>query len=181
MFQALLLLPLIWILGLHPSATSLVEFLAALALSALTISSLGMVIASRIRSIENFASVMNFLMFPMFFLSSALYPAASLPGFLQPFVRANPLTYCIDLMRHTLLQGLYPANLGSDYTVRFDVYVLVGLTVFLFALAALLFGEEDHLGRILLTDAPRTRGRAKKPARRQPVSASWRAAFRRAR
>jgi ABC-2 type transport system permease protein len=168
-FQAVLLLPLIWILGLRPSAVSLIEFLGALALSAVAISSLGMVLASRLRSIENFATVMNFLMFPMFFLSGALYPASSLPGFLQPFVRANPLTYCIDLMRHPLLHGLYPANLASDYTARFDISVLAVLTVFLFALAALLFGEEDHLGRILLTEAPRKRGR---PARRQRVSVS---------
>ncbi len=156
-FQALLFLPLIWILGLRPSATALLEFLGALVISALAISSLGMVLASRLRSIENFAGVMNFLMFPMFFLSSALYPASTLPGFLQPFVRADPLTYGIDLMRHPLLQGLYPANLGSDYTARFDVWVLAALTVVLLALAGLLFGEEEHLGRILLTEAPRVR------------------------
>jgi len=162
-FQAVLLLPLIWILGLRPSLTSLAEFLGALVLCAVALSSLGMVLASRLRSIENFAGVMNFLMFPMFFLSSALYPASSLPGFLQPFVRADPLTYGIDLMRHPLLNGLYPANLGSDYTARFDIWVLAGLAFVLLALASLLFGEEDHLGRILLTESPRT-GRAQPAA-----------------
>jgi ABC-2 type transport system permease protein len=158
-FQAVLLLPLIWILGLHPSVRSLLQLLGAVLLASIALSSLGMLIASRIRSIENFAGVMNFLMFPMFFLSSALYPAASLPGFLQPFVRADPLTYGIDLMRHPLLNGLYPVNLGSDYTVRFDVLVLAGFTLVLFALASLLFGEEEHLGRVLLTETPRARGR----------------------
>ena len=118
-----------------------------------------MVIASRMRSIENFAGIMNFLMFPMFFLSSALYPAALLPGFLQPFVRANPLTYAIDLMRHPLLGGLYPGNLGTDYTVQFDILVLVLVSTVLTTLACLLFGEEDHLGRVLLNDAPRSRRR----------------------
>jgi ABC-2 type transport system permease protein len=158
--QAVLLLPLIWILGLRPSAPALLEFLGALALAALALSSLGMVLASRLRSIENFAGVMNFLMFPMFFLSSALYPASTLPGFLQPFVRADPLTYGIDLMRHPLLHGLYPANLGSDYTARFDVWVLLALTLVLLALAGMLFGEEEHLGRILLSEAAGTRRRS---------------------
>jgi ABC-2 type transport system permease protein len=158
-FQAVLLLPLIWILGLRPSLTSLLEFLGTLVIAALALSSLGMLLASRLRSLENFAGVMNFLMFPMFFLSSALYPASSLPGFLQPFVRVDPLTYGIDLMRHPLLHGLYPVNLGADYTVRFDIWVLVALTAVLLALACLLFGEEDHLGRILLTEAPRRRPR----------------------
>jgi ABC-2 type transport system permease protein len=168
--QALLLAPLIWILGLHPSPISLLQFAGALLLCSFTISSLGMVIASRMRSIENFAGVMNFLMFPMFFLSSALYPASTLPGFLQPFVRANPLTYGIDLMRHALLAGEYPANLSSDYTARFDVMVLIALGVVLLALAALLFGEEEHLGRILLTDKAPTRMRGRAPATRPPVS-----------
>ena len=168
-FQAVLLLPLIWILGLHPLVRSLVELLGAVLLASIALSSLGMLIASRIRSIENFAGVMNFLMFPMFFLSSALYPASSLPSFLQPFVRADPLTYGIDLMRHPLLNGLYPVNLGSDYTVRFDVLVLVGFTLVLFALASLLFGEEEHLGRVLLTEAPRAKGRTRGGPSAQPA------------
>lgn len=156
-FQALLLLPLIWILGLRPSPLALLEFFGALVVTALALSAFGMVLASRLRSIENFAGVMNFLMFPMFFLSSALYPSASLPGFLQPFVRADPLTYGVDLMRHPLLAGQYPGNLGSNYTATFDVWVLLLIALALILLAGLLFGDEEHLGRILLIDAPRPR------------------------
>jgi ABC-2 type transport system permease protein len=164
-FQAAVFLPLIWILGLRPSATTVLELLAAFALSALALSSLGMVLASRLRSIENFAGIMNFVMFPMFFLSCALYPAATLPGFLQPFVRANPLTYAVDLMRHLLLEGLYPANLSASYTARFDVLVLVLFGIVLTGIAMFLFGEEDHLSRILLTESPlRRRGAAPIPA-----------------
>ena len=158
--QALLLLELVWILGLRPSATALLEFLWALAVSALALSSLGMVVASRLRSIENFAAVINFLMFPMFFLSGALYPASTLPGYLKPLVRANPLTYAIDLMRHPLLSGEYPANFSADYTARFDLLVLLAFSAVSLLLAALLFGEEDHLGRILLTESRRSRARS---------------------
>src|SRR5207248_1652711 len=135
---------------------------------------LGMVIASRLRSVENFAGIMNFLMFPMFFLSSALYPATLLPGWLQPLVRADPLTYAIDFMRHPLLRGLYPGNLGTDYTITFDVLVLALVSIVLLTLAALLFGEEEHLGRILLVEPPRAKGprtrrpRLRRPGRREP-------------
>jgi len=167
-FQCLVLLPLIWILGLRPSATDLVKLVGAIILLSLALSALGMLIASRLRSVENFAGVMNFLLFPMFFLSSALYPAEMLPGYLQPFVRADPLTYGIDLMRYALLSGLYVGNFGSNYKAPFDIAVLVVVTVVLFSLAALLFGEEDHLGRILLTDSPRKAKRSatswRKPA-----------------
>jgi ABC-2 type transport system permease protein len=183
-FQVLVLLPLIWILGLRPSAAQMLELLGAAALCALALSTLGMLIASRLRSIENFAGVMNFLMFPMFFLSSALYPAEMLPGFLHPFVRADPLTYGIDLMRDALLRGLYVGNFGSDYKAPFDVAVLLAITLILFALAALLFGEEEHLSRILLVEKPRARPRRSPlrrghdllaSARRPPDAASERA------
>jgi ABC-2 type transport system permease protein len=169
--QVVILFPLIWILGLHPSASALLELLGAVALGAVAISSVGMVIASRMRSIENFAGIMNFLMFPMFFLSSALYPAVLLPGWLQPLVRANPLSYGIDLMRHPLLQGLYPGNLGTDYRVMFDVMVLALCAIVLVTLASLLFGEEEHLGRILLSEPPRKRG---EPAAGSGRKAPWR-------
>jgi ABC-2 type transport system permease protein len=156
--QSILLLWLVWVLGLRPGFAQILELLGAIALCALAMSALGMLLASRLRSIENFAAVMNFVMFPMFFLSAALYPAAALPGFLQPFVRINPLTYGIDLMRHPLLAGLYPANLSTDYTWWFDVLVLAVVAVILLVLAGALFGEEDHLARILLSDEGR-RGR----------------------
>jgi ABC-2 type transport system permease protein len=168
-FQCVVLFPLIWILGLNPSATQLLQLLGAIILLSLTLSALGMLIASRLRSVENFAGVMNFLLFPMFFLSSALYPAEMLPGYLQPFVRADPLTYGIDLMRYALLSGLYVGNFGSNYKAPFDIAVLVVVTVVLFALAALLFGEEDHLGRILLTDSPRKAKRTRAGWRSKPA------------
>jgi ABC-2 type transport system permease protein len=153
--QAVMLMPLIWILGLTPSILALAEFLGGVMITSLALSGLGMVIASRMKSVENFAGIMNFLMFPLFFLSSSLYPASSLPGFLQPLVRADPLTYGVDLMRHPLLHGLYPANLGTDYTATFDVWVLLVMAVILVTLACLVFGEEDHLGRILLVESPK--------------------------
>jgi ABC-2 type transport system permease protein len=160
--QCLLLFPLIWILGLRPSLGAIVELIGAIAIGSFAMAGVGMVIASRMRSIENFAGIMNFLMFPMFFLSSALYPASLLPGWLQPLVRADPLTYAIDLMRHPLLRGLYPGNLGTDYTISFDLLALVLFAIVMLALASLLFGEEEHLGRILLVETPRAKG-AKEP------------------
>jgi ABC-2 type transport system permease protein len=156
--QCVLLFPLIWILGLRPSPGALLQLLGSIAIASFAMAGVGMVIASRMRSIENFAGIMNFLMFPMFFLSSALYPASLLPGWLQPLVRADPLTYCIDLMRHPLLEGLYPGNLGTDYTISFDLLALSLFAIVMLTLASLLFGEEEHLGRILLVDTPRAKG-----------------------
>ena len=153
--QAMMLIPVIWIVGLTPPPSAVLVFVLAALLGAATLSCLGMLIASRVRSVENFAIVMNLVLFPMFFLSGALYPAATLPGWLQPFVRVNPLSYVIDLMRHSLLHGTYPGNLGPDYTQRFDLIVLVAFGLVYLGIASALFGEDDHVGLILLNAQPR--------------------------
>lgn len=155
--QAMLLLPIVWIVGLRPPVTAMLTFVGFAALAALTLSSVAMLLASRIRSIENFAIVMNLVLFPMFFLSGALYPASSLAAYLKPIVAANPLTYGIDGMRHALLKGTFPGNLGPDYTLSFDGIVLAAFALIALVLAAQLFDQEEHLGRILLTGAPRRR------------------------
>src|SRR3546814_13558086 len=54
--------------------SGLLPLLPVLVLTGVTLSALGMFLSSRIRQLENFAGVMNFLIFPMFFMSSALYP-----------------------------------------------------------------------------------------------------------
>jgi ABC-2 type transport system permease protein len=130
-------------------------FVGALAVTAIALSSLGMLIASRVRSIENFAAVMNFLIFPMFFLSGALYPATRLPAFLQPVVLGNPLTYGVDLMRRALLPVGAPAAMPGEFPVGLSLGLLLGFSVAALPLAARLFGREEHLSGILLTRPPR--------------------------
>jgi ABC-2 type transport system permease protein len=66
---------------------------------------LGLALSSLIKQLENFAGVMNFVIFPMFFLSSALYPlwkmAESSP-LLRDICAANPFTHAVELIRFAL-------------------------------------------------------------------------------
>lgn len=151
--QAFVFLALVPAFGLGPSDGDLLKLVGSLFLTALALASVGMLVASVIRSLENFAVAMNFVIFPMFFLSGALYPVTSLPGYLEPFARVNPLTYGVDLFRHYLFSGTGLA----EFSVTTDVVVLLGFCVYALAIAAALFGREEHLGLILLTGAPRRR------------------------
>ena len=66
---------------------------------------LGMTLASTIRQLENFAGVMNFVVFPLFFLSSALYPLYRMEEageLLYWLCRANPFTHGVELVRFAL-------------------------------------------------------------------------------
>jgi ABC-2 type transport system permease protein len=63
-----------WFWGIQPPLWGYLAVLPALALSGMMLGALGMLLSSAIRQLENFAGVMNFVIFPMFFASSALYP-----------------------------------------------------------------------------------------------------------
>ncbi|HMN38599.1 MAG TPA: ABC transporter permease [Hyphomicrobium sp.] len=79
-----------------------VTVLPALVLSGLMLGSLALFISSVIKQLENFAGVMNFVIFPMFFASSALYPLWRIreaSPLLYEICRLNPFTYGVELIR----------------------------------------------------------------------------------
>jgi ABC-2 type transport system permease protein len=94
-----------WLWGIRPPVWGYLTVLPALALSGMMLGALGMLLSSVIRQLENFAGVMNFVIFPMFFASSALYPLWLLQQS-SPVVyvvcRLNPFTYAVELIRFAL-------------------------------------------------------------------------------
>ena len=88
-----------------PPISGYITVLPALTLVALLLSSLGLFLSTRIRQLENFAGVMNFVIFPMFFLSSALYPLWKMQEsseWLYWLCLANPFTHSVELVRYAL-------------------------------------------------------------------------------
>ncbi len=79
--------------------------LPVLLISGLMLGALGMLLSSAIRQLENFAGIMNFVIFPMFFLSSALYPLWRMresSELIYWICILNPFTYSVESIRHTL-------------------------------------------------------------------------------
>jgi len=64
---------------------------------------LGLLFASRMRDMQGYSIIMNFVVFPLFFLSGALYPLDNLPAWLRAFSLVDPLTYGVDGLRGALL------------------------------------------------------------------------------
>ena len=77
-----------------------------LVLLAFTVTAFGVLVAVTIKQAQTFTWVMQLAVFPMFFLSGALFPVAGLPAWLEVLNRINPLTYAVDPMRHLVFSHL---------------------------------------------------------------------------
>jgi ABC-2 type transport system permease protein len=79
----------------------------ALVLSGLMLGALGLLLSSFIKQLENFAGVMNFVIFPMFFMSTALYPIWKLKEsseLLHTLAKYNPFSQAVELIRFALYE-----------------------------------------------------------------------------
>jgi ABC-2 type transport system permease protein len=105
MVQGLILLVLAPIIGVTLTVGSVLTLIPLVFVLAFALSSMGVAIASRMRSMQGFQVVMNFLMMPMFFLSGALFPLNGLPDWLAGLTRIDPAAYGMDPLRRVVLEG----------------------------------------------------------------------------
>lgn len=88
-----------------PVRGSLLQLFVVCLLAALAFGGLGLLIASRARTIEGVSGLMNLTMMPMWVLSGVFFSSANFPQVAQPFIKALPLTATNDALRATMLQG----------------------------------------------------------------------------
>jgi ABC-2 type transport system permease protein len=104
--QGLIVLALAGLVGVPYDPLLLLGAVGLLVLLAFTVSAFGVLVAVTIKQAQTFTWVMQLVVFPMFFLSGALYPIDGLPAWLQVLNRINPLTYAVDPMRHLVFSHL---------------------------------------------------------------------------
>jgi len=78
--------------------------------------SIGLILGSQMESPEGFQLIISFVVFPMFFLSGALFPINNLPSWLAPFILVNPVTYAVDGVRGVLI-GFSRFSLIYDFLI----------------------------------------------------------------
>lgn len=109
--QVYAFLAIAWFWDVRPPPLGYLAVLPALVLSGLILGALGLFVSSTIRQLENFAGVMNFLIFPMFFASSALYPLWRMQEsseLLYWICALNPFTHAVELIRFALYRQFEP-------------------------------------------------------------------------
>ena len=89
-----------------PMRGSYVQLFAICLLAAFAFSSLGLLVASRVRTIEGVSGLSNLVMLPMWVFSGVFFAWTRYPAAMQPFIRALPLTAANDALRATMLQGV---------------------------------------------------------------------------
>ena len=109
--QAYVFLLIAWLYGIEAPPMGYLTVLPALVLSGLMLGALGLLLSSFIKQLENFAGVMNFVIFPMFFLSTALYPLWKIQEssvLLYRLSQYNPFTHAVELIRFALYEQFNP-------------------------------------------------------------------------
>lgn len=138
LLQMLAFLVIASLFGLVMGWSTLPGMLLAMVMAALMLASLGLALSVHIRQLENFAGTMNFVIFPLFFISSALYPLWKLQEsgawWLYELARFNPFTHAVEAIRF--------ASVGQFNGLSMTV-LLVGTAVF-FVLA--LWGYDPQRG-----------------------------------
>ena len=113
--------------GLNLNPVSVALSIIILFITTVGMVSIGLIIGSRMESLEGFQVVSSFLIFPMFFLSGALFPIENLPSWLEPIVFIDPITYSVDALRGVLL-GIHTFSLAFDIAV-ISVFALAAIFV----------------------------------------------------
>ena len=106
MIQGVVLLALAGLAGVPYDPVLLLGILVLQLLIAFTVTAFGVMVATTIRQAQTFNTVMQVLLFPMIFLSGAMFPVSDLPSWLRVLNRVNPLTYAVDPMRRLVFGHL---------------------------------------------------------------------------
>jgi ABC-2 type transport system permease protein len=105
-FQGVVILALAGLAGVPYNPVLIITLIGEMLLLAFTLTAFGVMIAGRIKQFQAFMAVTQMLVFPLFFLSGALYPLNRLPAWLTVLTRVDPLTYIVDPMRHAVFSHL---------------------------------------------------------------------------
>ena len=128
LIQTAIILAFGFFININYTVTSVALVIITVTITAAGLTAIGLKIGSLMTSPEGFQLIITFVIFPLFFLSGALFPLENLPAYLSTLTSINPLTYIVDILRGLLI------GLQSYGTIE-NILVMVS-----FALIANLIG-----------------------------------------
>lgn len=146
MFQGGIILLLAPLIGVALTVGEVLLLLMLMLLLAAVMTSFGLLIAARQKTMEGFQMIMQFLLMPMLFVSGAFFPLQGIPTWLLWLAKANPVTYGVDALRQVVLSSTLPGAALEAlrlHTVAVDVALMVGFFVVFLVPAVALFSRQD--------------------------------------
>ena len=148
LLQGMIIMIFAPVIGISLSAWTILKVLPLMFLLAASLGSLGILLATRIKSMEAFQAVMQMLMFPMVFLSGVFFPLQGLSTWMNILVKINPATYGIDPIRQVILEA--PPELsfgitlfGHPLSIWHDIAILAAFGIVMLLLAMWSFGNQE--------------------------------------
>jgi ABC-2 type transport system permease protein len=146
--QGLIILVLAPVLNVPITFLTVLALIPCMILLSIAMGSLGILLATRIKSMEAFQVVMQLLMFPMAFLSGVFFPLQGLPAWMEVLVKINPATYGIAPIRQVMLadlpSSLYTVNLfGHDMTLWNNIIVIAFFGAVMIIMAMWSFSHQE--------------------------------------
>lgn len=146
MLQGALILILAPLIGIRLSWGQLIVLVGLMLLLAAVMTSFGILIAARQRTMEGFHMIMQFLLMPMFFLSGAFFPLRDVPLWMEWLAKVNPVTYGVDPMRQVALRESIPAQVLEVlrlHPIATDLAIMAGFGLLFIVPAVWLFSKQD--------------------------------------
>jgi ABC-2 type transport system permease protein len=146
--QGIMILILAPIIKVSLSIWTVLALIPLMFLLAASMGSLGILLASRIKSTEAFQAIMQMLMFPMIFLSGVFFPMQNLPSWMSFIVKINPASYGVATIRQVVL-GNPPDSpfsislFGHVMTIWENIAVMAAFGFVMIVLAMWSFGRQE--------------------------------------
>jgi ABC-2 type transport system permease protein len=146
--QGIMILILAPFIKVSLSIWTVLALIPLMFLLAASMGSMGILLASRIKSTEAFQAIMQMLMFPMIFLSGVFFPMQNLPAWMSFIVKINPASYGVATIREVVLgNSSYSAFgislFGHAMTIWENIAVMAAFGFIMIILAMWSFGRQE--------------------------------------
>lgn len=155
LMQGLLMFVLVPFIGISIDPVSILPLIPIMFVIACALSSLGLLVASILKSSQGFQMFVQILVMPMIFLSGALFPINNMPAWMNFLVTINPVTYGVDLIKKIMMDteqlspvvretlGLNLSFFGHPVSMMEEILFILGFTIILVLLATISFNKTN--------------------------------------
>jgi ABC-2 type transport system permease protein len=116
LIESIIVLLLGLLIGINYTLFTFFATIAIVILASAIFTAIGLTIGSVLDSPEGFQLLSTFILFPLFFLSGALFPLDNLPQWLYVITTINPVSYVVDILRGILI-GIHHVSIALSFSL----------------------------------------------------------------